>query len=280
MSGHWNLTDYDKALVKELGAMLPKKAFDIHAHLYRVADVKAPNLALLHEGPETVSVETWRARLGTLLPGSELAGGLFFPYVARECDNAAANAFVLEQVKTHPGSRGLVIATPSMTEKDGAAFFEHDGIVGFKPYHCYAAREDTANAAIEEYVPEWAWKLCHEQNGVIMLHMVKPGALSDPDNLAALERNCRAYPNARLVLAHAARGFHAPNTVNAIHALRGIENVWFDTSAVCEAGPLLAILAAFGPRKLMWGSDFPVSHQRGRCVTAGDGFFWLGPEHI
>lgn len=280
MSGQWNLTDYDRTLAAELAAWLPKKVFDVHAHLYRVDDLKAPDLALLNEGPDAVSAQTWRENLGPLLPGAELAGALFFPYVARSCDNAAANAFLLEQVEANPGSRGLVIATPSMTEKDGAGLLEHDGIVGFKPYHCYAAREDTANAETDEYVPEWAWKLCHEQAGVIMLHLVKSGALSDPDNLATIQRKCRAYPNAKLVLAHAARGFHAPNTVGAVHALRSIENVWFDTSAICEAAPLLAILQAFGPRKLMWGSDFPVSHQRGRCVTAGNGFFWLGPEHI
>ncbi|HQM48739.1 MAG TPA: aminotransferase class III-fold pyridoxal phosphate-dependent enzyme [Candidatus Hydrogenedentes bacterium] len=280
MSGHWTITDYDKTLTGELTGLLPPKIFDVHAHLYRVRDINAPSLALAHEGPDTVRVETWRERLGALLPGAELVGGLFFPYVARQCDNAAANAFLVEQVSTQPGSRGLVIATPAMSEKDGAALLGHEGIIGFKPYHCYAAREDTANATVNEYVPDWVWRLCHEHGGILMLHLVMPGALSDPANLETLLRNCRAYPNAKLVLAHAARGFHAPNTVRAIGRLRGLENVWFDTSAVCEATPLLAILETFGPRKLMWGSDFPVCFQRGRCVTAGDGFFWLGPEHI
>ena len=27
--------------------------------------------------------------------------------------------------------------------------------------------------------------------------------------------------------------------------------------------------------RLMWGSDFPVSHFRGRCVAIGDEFLWL-----
>ena len=280
MPGHWTLTEYDKTLAAELAELLPPKLLDVHAHLYRVADLNAPNLPLAQEGPETATLETWREHLGALMAGVQLAGGLFFPFVARHCDNAAANRFLIEQISAHPGARGLAIAIPAMSEAEGAALLEHDGIVGFKPYHCYAAREDTANADVREYVPEWAWKLCHERGGIIMLHLVKPGALSDSDNLAIIQRNCRAYPNAKLVLAHAARGFHAPNTVRAIDSLRGLENIWFDTSAVCEAAPLLAILGAFGPRKLLWGSDFPVCMQRGRCVTAGDGFFWLGPEHV
>ncbi|HOF38773.1 MAG TPA: aminotransferase class III-fold pyridoxal phosphate-dependent enzyme [Candidatus Hydrogenedentes bacterium] len=280
MSGHWTITGYDEALAGELAALLPPKLFDVHAHVYRVRDLNTPGLALLEEGPHEASIAVWRERLSALLPGPVLTDGLFFPFVARHCDNAAANAFLAGQLQANAGSRGLAIVTPDMTRDEGEALLDRPGMAGFKPYHCYARREDTGNAAIGEYLPGWVWELCHERGGVIMLHLVRPGALSDPDNLADIQRNGRDYPNAKLVLAHAARGFHAPNTVRAIGSLRGLENVWFDSSAICESAPLLAILEAFGPRRLLWGSDFPVCFQRGRCVTAGDGFFWLGPEHI
>ena len=59
MSGHWTITDYDKTLTGELTGLLPPKIFDVHAHLYRVRDINAPSLALAHEGPDTVRVETW-----------------------------------------------------------------------------------------------------------------------------------------------------------------------------------------------------------------------------
>jgi glutamate-1-semialdehyde 2,1-aminomutase len=42
----------------------------------------------------------------------------------------------------------------------------------------------------------------------------------------------------------------------------------------------MAILKTFGPGRLLWGSDFPVSHQRGKCVTVGDAFSWICPERI
>ncbi len=35
------------------------------------------------------------------------------------------------------------------------------------------------------------------------------------------------------------------------------------------------MLEEFGPRRLLWGSDFWVSEIRGRAVTLGDGFVWL-----
>jgi glutamate-1-semialdehyde 2,1-aminomutase len=83
-----------------------------------------------------------------------------------------------------------------------------------------------------------------------------------------------------LVLAHAARGFCAQHTVEGIASLRGLDNVFFDTSAICEAAAYEAILQTFGPTRLLFGTDFPVCEIRGRCISVGDGFLWLGEENV
>ena len=36
-----------------------------------------------------------------------------------------------------------------------------------------------------------------------------------------------------------------------------------------------AILRVLGPKRLLWGSDYPISHLRGRCIAIGDQFVWL-----
>jgi glutamate-1-semialdehyde 2,1-aminomutase len=100
-------------------------------------------------------------------------------------------------------------------------------------------------------------------------------ALSDPDNQSYLRAQCRRYPEAKLILAHAARGFCAQHTIDGIGALRGLENVYFDTAAICEPGALEAVLRVFGPSRLMFGTDWPICNLRGRCVSVGDGFFWM-----
>jgi glutamate-1-semialdehyde 2,1-aminomutase len=151
---------------------------------------------------------------------------------------------------------------------------------GFKPYHVYSRTQPTFQAPLSTFLPEWAWQMADERGLIITLHLVRDAALADPDNRRELRQFCSQYPNARLILAHAARGFHAPNTVNGISGLRGLENVWFDTSGICESAAFEAILREFGPRRLMWGSDFPVSEIRGRCVTVGDGFAWLDPDSV
>jgi glutamate-1-semialdehyde 2,1-aminomutase len=156
----------------------------------------------------------------------------------------------------------------------------HPRLIGLKPYHSFASRQNTFEAPLGEYLPEWCWLLAEKRRLVILIHLVRARALADPGNLRELRERCRAFPEARVVLAHAGRGFHAPDTVKGVTKLRGLGNIWFDTSAICESTPLLAILEAFGPRRLLWGSDWPVSEQRGKCVTVGDGFAWINPERV
>jgi len=81
-------------------------------------------------------------------------------------------------------------------------------------------------------------------------------------------------------LAHAARGFNPWHTIEGVNALAGLENVWCDTSAVTEAGAFEAIVDVLGPSRLLYGTDFHVSHMRGRCVAIGDSFHWLYAEEM
>ena len=84
----------------------------------------------------------------------------------------------------------------------------------------------------------------------------------------------------RLILAHAARGFNPWHTIEGIDSLCGLSNVFFDTSAVTEAGAFEAIVETMGHERLLYGSDFPVSHLRGRCVAIGDSFHWFYADEM
>jgi glutamate-1-semialdehyde 2,1-aminomutase len=57
-------------------------------------------------------------------------------------------------------------------------------------------------------------------------------------------------------------------------------NFWLDTSAFTESGALEAVIRTFGTERLLYGSDFPISHQRGRCVAFGDSFLWLSADNV
>ncbi|OQB40626.1 MAG: Amidohydrolase [Candidatus Hydrogenedentes bacterium ADurb.Bin179] len=278
--GNWTFNDVDASIAAELQQQLPERLFDIHAHLYRNSDLGQPCPELPGAGPDRTDVDAWRLYQGKITGAQRLNGGLFFPYPVKNGDVDAGNDFLLEQVSRAEMARGLIVVTPDMDRAKAESYFQNPRIIGFKPYHIFAPREQTFNAALEEYIPEWAWEMAHAREGIIVLHLVRQAALSDPENHRSIRTLCTKYPKANLVLAHAGRGFHAPNTIRALPALKDLDNLYFDTSAVCEPDTLMAIVKTFGPQRLLWGSDFPVSQQRGKCVTVGDAFSWICPRRI
>jgi glutamate-1-semialdehyde 2,1-aminomutase len=153
-------------------------------------------------------------------------------------------------------------------------------IVGLKCYHVFSSTQPTFASKIENFLTEPQVRVAHEEGLSITLHMVRARALADPENQATIRRYCATCPGMRLILAHAARGFNPHHTIAGIESLRGLDNVWFDTSVVTDSGAIEAIARAVGHRRLLYGSDFPVTHLRGRCVAVGDSFVWLSADNL
>ena len=281
MPHNWTHDALDAAIAKELQGFLPQRVFDAHAHVYRVSSLRTSTPDLFSEGPEMATAEVWRQHIERHVGKGRLVGAFLATNPPRNrADIAEENAFLLKQCEMVSQSKGIVAITPDSGPDAVVGYLGHPQFAGLKPYHIYSSETPTFQASLGSYLPEWAWAIADERELMILLHLVRSGALADADNQRELRERCLTYRRAKVILAHAARGFHAPNTLNGIAALRGLENVWFDTSGVCEATAIEAILREFGPRKLMWGSDFPVSEIRGRCVTVGDGFAWLQPDTV
>ncbi|MEZ6132760.1 MAG: aminotransferase class III-fold pyridoxal phosphate-dependent enzyme [Planctomycetaceae bacterium] len=260
---------------RHLSHFVPPDSFDAHAHLWRVEDLGTPTPALAAAGPAEVTREVYNERVSRWMPRRCPAAGLFFPFPTRSLNVDCANRFLADQMRADADSRGLMIVTPRQEPTDVERQVIDDRFVGFKVYHLFAERSDTMFAGTEEFIPEWAWELAQQRQLVIMLHMVLPRALAEPANQQYIRQHCERYPQARLILAHAARGFCGRHTVEGIASLRGLDNVWFDTSAICEPEAFEAILKTFGPTRLLFGTDFCVTEMRSRCVNLADGFLWL-----
>lgn len=270
------ITDYDLDLWhRHLADFVPPGSFDAHAHLWRTVDLGSPTPALAAAGPPVVTRAVYDERLSLWMPDRCPTGGLFFPFPTRILDVDAANQHLAGEMKGDPHSRGLMILTPRQNATAVERQVEEDGFVGFKVYHLFAERTDTLFAPTEEFIPEWAWEMADRRGLIIMLHMVLPRALAEPENQRYIRSHCERYPGAKLILAHAARGFCGKHTVEGIETIRGLDNVYFDTSAVCEPEAFEAILQVFGPTRLLFGADFCVTEMRSRCVDLADGFLWL-----
>lgn len=281
MISSWSINSTDKKILKDIRDIIPNNIFDVHAHIYRCEDYGQKFAGASGEGPSVVSIDVWRQQMEEIFEGSNMIGGLFFPHIQVNCNMEACNNFIVEQLEIHNMSRGLMLIKPEDDPEIVEGFLDrHSSILGFKPYHVFSSQKPTFEADISSYLPEWAWEIAHRRNLFITLHMVKAGALADPKNADEIVYYCTRYPGAKLILAHAARGFHRYNTIKGLPLIKDLKNVWFDVAAVCEPGAIKAILAEFGHKKLLWGSDFPVSQTRGKCVDVGDGFIWLDESII
>ncbi len=272
-----SVRDEDRALYRsELAGFVPPGAFDAHAHLYTVEGMNLGVETSEADAAARQGVDAFRQSLASWMGDDHPRDGLFFAMpLSGGVDVAGENQFVAAEVAGQERSRALMLIRPTDDPAAIEAELAGSGFRGFKAYHMFAPATDTYEAAIGDFLPDWAWELAHGRELAIMLHMVRRRALSDPENQRYLREHCERYPGAKLILAHAARGFCAQHTIAGIGSLRGLENVYFDTSAICEPAALEAIFRAFGPSRLMFGTDWPVCAVRGRCVSVGDGFFWM-----
>lgn len=206
--------------------------------------------------------------------------GLFFGLPRKSGLRSGINEFIVQELETQGTSlsRGLVIAAPNDDPYTMENWLKHPRISGIKVYHCYAPVKSTMNASITEYAPEWMWEILDHHQGVLMLHIVKDQGIADEENIRDLRRLCRSYPKVRVVLAHIARSFNYRNGKLGLSKIADLDNIVVDTSAISESGAFTAAIKALGPRRILWGSDFPISEMRGRCIATGHQFFWLHPD--
>ncbi len=279
MKYNHSLTDQDLLLIeRHLTGFIPGEIYDIHTHPYDASHFAAGAWTFL-EGENQLDCKAHISALKQYMP-AETIHGLYFGMPHKTDNRDAMNDWVASEVRKNGTalSRALRVTAPQDDPKQVASELRNGTFIGLKVYHCYAQRTDTMNAGVTEYVPEWMWEILDEVKGVLLLHIVRDGAMDDADNQKEIRRLCRSYPRVRLILAHVARSFSYRNARNGLYSIADLDNVVVDTSAVTESESFAAAIRILGPQRILWGSDFPVSEMRGRCITTGSHFYWLHPE--
>jgi predicted TIM-barrel fold metal-dependent hydrolase len=274
------LTPVDRRIwEEELDEFVPQRIFDVHTHIYRWAFNTDPDK---ETGPfqklvcPHFSEATWelaQACDAVLMPGREVHR-LSFPFpFSPACDFEASNEFIARETANDPRSAALMLVNPSMTAEYAERQVEKHGFLGFKPYRFYALSGDAVNCGITQFMPEHLIQLTHERGLVIMMHLSKRDAIADPQNIEDMLRLSAKYPQAKWILAHCARSYSAWAIEKAAKYLRGLPNVWYDTSSVCESDAFEALYAGVGVERVMYGSDdIPVGVLRGKYIAFG--FAW------
>ena len=258
---------------RELASFLPHRIFDAHCHLWPQGQFTDRPAHI----PGQADAVCYRRYVRQLHGGAD-GPALFLPLPGKEKNRAAANAWVAEQARLGADDRGLFLAAPDDDPEWVRSEVRRLGLIGLKCYHTLADVVPTWEAPIPAYLPEPLVVVADQEEWVIVLHLVKSRALADPSNREWISRYCRRYPGIRLILAHSGRGFQPAHNLEGLPDLAALENLYFDSSANCEPLAHEAVLRIAGHRRLLYGSDFYISHQRGRSVAVADTFLWLGED--
>ncbi|MBX9789671.1 MAG: amidohydrolase [Pirellulales bacterium] len=257
---------------RELESFVPDRVFDAHAHLWLAEAVDWPAAPF----PARVGIAEHQQLCEDLHPGRRTAGYFLPGFSAAHKDLIpASNEWLAQQVATRSDCRGAFFVQPGDDPDWVQAEVRRLKLHALKCYHTMAASPSTWEAEVDEFLPEPLVRLADQEGWCITLHLVRSRAVADPKNIDWITRTCRRFPNMRLILAHSARGFQPAHNLAGLPHLAGLDNLYFDTSANCEPIAHQAIIRTFGHERLLYGSDLPVSHFRGRAVGIGDSFVWL-----
>ncbi|MBN62091.1 MAG: hypothetical protein CME20_12105 [Gemmatimonadetes bacterium] len=262
----------EEFFAREIDAFLPDRVFDAHTHLWKQSFVPWS----IAGGPADVGHAEYLQLMQDIHPNRE-AGALFIPSVQTDGSGSFTppNEWVAEASAQSDACRHLFFIRPEDDPEWVRQEVKRLGAHGLKCYHTMAPTQPTWEADIPAYLPEQHVRIAHEEKLVITLHMVKARAVADPSNQHWIRHYCEQYPDMRLILAHSARGFQPAHNLEGLAALSDLDNLYYDTSANCEPIAHQAIIRLCGHHKLMYGTDLPVSHGRGRSLSAADAFLWL-----
>lgn len=281
---HWAPSALDRRIwEEELDDFVPSHVFDVHTHLHDWAHYTDPDKAT---GPYAASIGTYFPKAtraiadevdAALMPGRKVDRLSFpFPY-PRPIDTGAANTHVAAEIAEAPLSAGLMLVQPETPPEVIRETISRTGLIGLKPYLVYARGAPPAEARITDFLPEAQIALADELGLIIMMHLSKRDAVADPDNIRDLRDLTERYPNAKWCLGHCARSYSAWAIEAAARHLRGIPNIWYDTSTVCEADALDALYTGVGVDRVMYGSDDLIGPMRGKYIAFGRAWSLLHP---
>jgi hypothetical protein len=270
------VNDLDRRIwTEELDAFVPPRVYDLHTHLTHARfDLgEGPGYAglggawaLTEDGS---TMEMLDAADALLMPGRSVER-LAFPMPHPQCDFEGSNLYVAREAAKRPASAALMLVHPGMTAESVDAAIVRHGFLGFKPYRWYSVTGDPKNCCIPDYMPEHLLEVGNRYGLIVGLHLSKPDAIADEDNLADLERLSGKFPRLRWCLFHCARSYSYWPLEKAAPRLRQIPNVWSDTSSVCETDAFDALFETLPPSRICYGSDdLAVGVTRGKYVAYG-----------
>jgi len=275
----FEVKDVDRQFyAKRLNAFLPERIIDIHTHVWRAEDqppeppvqdsrlVSWPALVAAVNPIEDL-METYRL----MLPGKTVTP-LIFSGLPQGGNLPRINAYVARCARTHHVP-ALIFSDPSWSAEELERRVKAGGFLGAKSYLALAPSYIPGKEIrITDFFPPHQLEV-HDRNGwIVMLHIPRDGRLKDPVNLAQMVEIDKTYRRLKLIVAHVGRAYCDEDAGNAFDVLSATRRLVFDFCANTNAHIFEMALRTVGPRRLLFGTDLPITRMR-MCRIARDGHY-------
>ena len=250
---------------KELADFLPDTILDAHAHVWEKKHCGKSSYVQRGESwAERIErenpIETLKQDYAAMFPGKN-AKAMVFGWVGAGVDIDSNNRYIGKIVSENSGWHGLAVPDPRWSEEETLDQIQGNGLQGLKPYITFAdARISTADITISDIITQRQWRLLNKHGYICMLHLPRAGRLPDPKNIEQLLEIEKNYPDAHLIVAHIGRCYSMQDLGDALEYLKDTKNMRFDFSGNTNSAVIEKALTVFGPERILFGSDLPLTH--------------------
>ncbi|MBQ7076140.1 MAG: amidohydrolase family protein [Clostridia bacterium] len=277
-----NVTDYDRQVYeKELVDFLPEEFVDFHVHSYkntftpRGTGNGGSTWPLLVA--DEMTTEQMQDCFKQLFPKNKV-----IPLVFGGCRQVLdqTNNYVKEEAEKC-GYPKLYRSAYEMDPEELEKNVNEGGFLGLKPYLSnrppYIPASETR---IFDFLPHEHLKVADKNGWIIMLHIPRDLRLKDKVNIAQLMEIEEKYPNVKLVVAHIGRAYSKEDIGDAFDTLGKTKNMYFDfTANVCDDA-IEACIKAVGTKRLIFGSDLPISIMRMYRIVENGVYYNVVPRGL
>jgi uncharacterized protein len=282
----FEVKERDSAFYRErLSGFLPDRMIDMHTHIWLGAQRKSRGgergtVQWVDRVASENSVEDLVDTYRLMFPGKQVLPLVFGMALAPGDDLEAGNDYVRRCAAQH-GLPSLIFATPSWGSEEFEARVTAGGFLGAKVYLTWAPPERGPDEIeIFDFLPRHQLEVMDRHGWIALLHVPRAGRLRDPANLQQIIEIERRYPRVILVVAHVGRAYCPEDVGNAFEVLAETRRVYFDISANTSDSIFEQLIRAVGPRRILFGSDLPITRMRMRRICERGTYVNLVPPGL
>lgn len=279
---HFEMTDYDRYVYdREMKNFLPDEMIDFHTHLGRIA--------FDYEG-EFKGCSTWTKRVYDEMTAEDLIGAyqqLFpdkcvTPLVFGDCVHN------IKQVNDYVYDMGRLYHLPTlyrtsydMPPEELEKKMKQGNFLGIKPFQTFSPSYIPANEIrIFDFLTLAHLEVMDKNGWIVILHTPRSGRLKDAVDIAQLMEIEEKYPNLKLIVAHIGRAYAKEDIGDAFEILKHTQNMYFDFTANMCDDAIRACIEAVGPKRLIFGSDMPISIMRMYRIVENGVYYNVVPRGL